>query len=488
MLFVRTMFVAAVCGLFATSGFTQTYDKVREAQTLLYQADYNPGSIDGEWGRRTEGALVAFLQDNGLEYDGELSENELNLLREAPVGDRFRSIQYTSSGRAISSNTSSLGITVFDGFELPQFLNPTPNDRTLEFYFFRWLGERRGFNVYGSISPRPLSFNPVPNEYLSHELRYSSMLSYLLYDSGSVIYNDIAPSDRFANLIISEDTLFRSQSVGKSLVSYLVGHAICAGYIDGLSTTLEDWPMVQNTVYETAQLLDVLNMSARDQDVVNDNGFPSSGRFYNTRRVGIQDFAQNELAGSRPSPYQTYNYNGLSTNIALNYLFYRLGDDWDQFVASVLRDHIGFEGEFTWMNSDFHSPSEGKNWYMFYATRHDYLRWAITMYEDWQANECIGQYLQDIYNSRVPKNQGPSRVRTMWNVAQSYGGQFHLDFAGMENRILFGMEGYGGQNVVVDMDTGRIVITNSVHTNIDWQTLVYEAMRTGTLPDQHPSR
>ena len=492
MLFVRTMFVGAICGLFATSVFAQTYDEVREAQTLLYQADYNPGPIDGEWGRRTEGALVAFLQDNRLEYDGELSQNELSLLREAPVGDRFRSIQYTSYGRAISSNTNDFGITVFDGFELPQFLNPTPNDRTLEHYFFRWLGESRGlrsgFKVDGSEAPRSLSFNSVPNGYLGHELRYSSMLSYLMYDDGAVIYDDIAPSNRFPNLTISEDTPFRSQSVGKSLVSYLVGHAICAGYIDGLSTTLEDWPMVKNTVYETAQLLDVLNMSARDQDVVNDNGFPSSGRFYNTWRVGIQDFAQNELAGSRPSSYQTYNYNGLSTNIALNYMFYRLGDEWDQFIASVLQDHIGFEDEFTLMNSDFRPPFEGKNLYMFYATRHDYLRWAITMHEDWQANGCVGQYLRDIYNSRVPKNQRSSRDRTIWNDAQSYGGQFHLDFAGMEDRILFGMEGYGGQNVVVDMETGRIVVTNSVHTNIDWRTLVYEAMRTGTLPDQHPSR
>lgn len=480
--FVLTIF------FFVTPLQSQTLDEVREAQTLLYQADYKPGPIDGKWGRRTEAALVAFLQDKELEYDGELSQNELELLRVAPAGDRFRNIQYTSFGRKISSRTSPLGITVFDGFELPQFLEPTPNDRTLEFYWTRWLREKKGFKVYGSDTPRPLSFGSLPNEYLSHELRYSSMLSYLMYADGVVIFDGVAPYDRFSNLTITDDTPFRSQSVGKSLVSYLVGHSICSGHIDSLSTTLEDWPMVQNTVYETAQLVDLLNMSARDQDVVNDNGFPSSGRFYNSWRVGIQDFGRKELAGSRPSAYQKYNYNGLSTNIALNYLFYRLGDDWDQFIATVLQDHIGFEGDFTLMNADFQSPSEGKNWYMFYATRHDYLRWAITMYEDWQANDCMGQYLRDIYNSRVSKNQRPSRMRTMWNVAQSYGGQFHLDFAGMENRILFGMEGYGGQNVVIDMDTGRIVVTNSVHTNLDWQTLVYEAMRTGTLPDQHPSR
>ena len=484
----KSTILALAFGLHCTSVFAQSYDKIREAQTLLYQADYNPGPIDGTWGRRTESALMAFVKDQGLEYDGELSENELELLREAPAGDRFRSIQYTSFGRKINSRTNQMGITIFNGFELPQFLKPTPNDRTLELYFSRWLGERRGFNVSGAPLPKELVYNIRNSDFLKHELSYSSMLSYLMYDGGSVIFDDITPTSRFRRLAITQNTPFRSQSVGKSLVSYLVGHAICEGYMGGLSDTLEDWPMVKNTVYEKAKLIDVLNMSARDQNVVDDNGFLSSGRFYNTGGIGIQGFVQSELANSRPSASQIYNYNGLSTNIALNYLFYKLGEDWDAFVSKVIQVHIGFEGEFTLMNSRFSKPSEGNNWYMFYATRYDYLRWAITMYEDWQANECIGQYLRNIYKSRVPKNQRPSRTRTTWNVAESYGGQFHLDFAGMEDRVLFGMEGYGGQNVVIDMETGRVVITNSVHTNLDWQTLVYEAMRTGTLPDTHPSR
>ena len=484
----KTTILTIFIGLFNSFSFAQSYDEIRQAQTLLYQADYNPGPIDGTWGRRTEEALVAFIKDQGLEYDGELSDNELELLRKAPAGDRYRSISYTSFGRKINSSTNKLGVTIFDGFELPQFLTPTPNDRTLERYFSRWLGERRGYNVSGSLKPRELVYNVTPSDFLKHELSYSSMLSYLMYDDGSVIYDDIAPTNRFRRLAITQKTPFRSQSVGKSLVSYLVGHAICEGYISGLSATLEDWPTVQNTVYERAVLMDVLNMSARDQNVVNDNGFLGSGRFYNTGGIGIQGFAQSELANSRPSASQIYNYNGLSTNIALNYLFYKLGEDWDAFVSNILQRHIGFEDEFTLMNSSFQKPSDGNNWYMFYATRYDYLRWAITMYEDWQANECIGQYLRDIYKSRVPKNQRKSSRRTIWNVAESYGGQFHLDFAGMKDRVLFGMEGYGGQNIVIDMDTGRIVITNSVHTNLDWQTLVYEAMQTGNLPDKHPNR
>ena len=39
----------------------------------------------------------------------------------------------------------------------------------------------------------------------------------------------------------------RSNSIGKSMVGYLAGHAICSGYIDSLDTRLNDWPLLENT-------------------------------------------------------------------------------------------------------------------------------------------------------------------------------------------------------------------------------------------------
>ena len=41
-----------------------------------------------------------------------------------------------------------------------------------------------------------------------------------------------------------------SNSVGKSLVSYVTGHAICEGYIDNVDVTLSDWSVLDNTLYE----------------------------------------------------------------------------------------------------------------------------------------------------------------------------------------------------------------------------------------------
>ena len=44
-------------------------DDVKEAQTLLVEKGYNPGSIDGVFGKNTEIASKNFKHDNGLKYE-----------------------------------------------------------------------------------------------------------------------------------------------------------------------------------------------------------------------------------------------------------------------------------------------------------------------------------------------------------------------------------------------------------------------------------
>ena len=61
------------------------------------------------------------------------------------------------------------------------------------------------------------------------------------------------------------DGLLPSHSMGKSLVSYVTGHAICEGYIDSVNVKLNDWPLIRDTLYEDAVLLDLLNMKGGDQ-------------------------------------------------------------------------------------------------------------------------------------------------------------------------------------------------------------------------------
>ena len=57
-------------------------------------------------------------------------------------------------------------------------------------------------------------------------------------------------------------------SVGKTMASYVAGHAICGGYIDSINSRLNDWPLIENTLYYDQKLIDLLNMQAGDEKYV----------------------------------------------------------------------------------------------------------------------------------------------------------------------------------------------------------------------------
>jgi hypothetical protein len=54
----------------------------------------------------------------------------------------------------------------------------------------------------------------------------------------------MSPNDKFGKVFTNE-TQFHSQSVGKSLASYILGHAICKGYVEGIDSKLNDWPILK---------------------------------------------------------------------------------------------------------------------------------------------------------------------------------------------------------------------------------------------------
>ena len=58
---------------------------------------------------------------------------------------------------------------------------------------------------------------------------------------------------------------------------------------------------------------------------------------------------------------------------------------------------------------------------------------------------------------------------------------WYVNKSGMAKRNIFGMNGYGGQSVLIDMDNSRIVVVNAASTNYDWYELVYQPIKTGKL-------
>ena len=98
------------------------------------------------------------------------------------------------------------------------------------------------------------------------------------------------------------------------------------------------------------------------------------------------------------------------------------------------------------------------------ATRFDYLRIAKAIMDDYQNDTCVGKYLKEIYKRRIPKGS-KEKEEPLFNRTKSYGGQFHMDFPGLKDKIIFGMGGYGGNMILIDVENSRILVVNSLHYN-----------------------
>ena len=52
-----------------------------------------------------------------------------------------------------------------------------------------------------------------------------------------------------------------------------------------------------------------------------------------------------------------------------------------------------------------------------------------------------------------------------------------MSLVGLEDRIIFAMGGKGNQQLVMDMENGRIILTNTVDMHYNWKKLVLDVIK-----------
>jgi len=311
----------------------------------------------------------------------------------------------------------------------------------------------------------------------------TGIISYLLFEDGKIVIDesDIPISIQGDKII---DGLLPSHSMGKSLVSYVTGHAICEGYIDNVNVKLNDWPLIKNTLYEDSILLDLLNMRAGDQKWIGErmkNG--SDNRIKgpmkeNVNVIGLMKVMNEYLRGSKKSKL-IYNYSALTTNVVMNYVKHKTDGNWEKLLHKVFNEHVGvknsvyFQKSKKYLKTDFDSAR-----YSFYATRYDYLRIAKVMLEDWHNDNCAGKYLKTIYKNRIKKKDNTKETDDVGLYTKTYGGQFHFDIFGLKKaRKIIGMSGFAGQQILIDIDNKRIIVVNSLYKNYNWKKIVHSVIK-----------
>jgi CubicO group peptidase (beta-lactamase class C family) len=294
-------------------------------------------------------------------------------------------------------------------------------------------------------------------------MKTKGILSYLYYQDGEVLIDELSPKEKLGDFLNNE-TKFYSMSMGKSVTSYLVGHAICDGYIDGVDARVNDWPVIKDSIYHDQKLINFLNMNTGDQKYIDEfeDGTSKLGA-YEDRDIETTMrlfFRNKNIKKSK----ERYNYNGFVTQLILNYMKFKIGEDYDKFYSKVFNDKIKIKNSIRYGYTSF-KEENGNGHPNIMATRFDYLRIAKAIMDDYQNGTCVGKYLKEIYERRIPKKLTEERNEPLFNRTKSYGGQFHMDFPGLKDKVLFGMGGYGGNMIIIDVENSRILVVNSLHYN-----------------------
>lgn len=349
-----------------------------------------------------------------------------------------------------------------------------------------WKYEIKGSDNYQQFNSDLIQDKGVIKEIKNK--KKTGLISYLLFEDNKIKIDE----QDLPSYIKNNNGLMPSHSMGKSLVSYVTGYAICEGYIDNVNVKLNDWPILEGTLYEGQKLIDILNMQAGDQSFIGEKNHNSDNRikdqrFLNVNTYPIKVIMELDILQTTKKSRPTYNYNALATNTAMNYTIYKVGNDYQKLLNKIFKEDAKIKNSVyfsktlrRWSVPDEEKGEYGR--YSFYADRYDYLRIAKSIMDHWNNDTCVGKYLKTIYEQRINKNKKSYNgdKHGQFSVSQytkKYGGQFHFDIVGLSKRKIAGLDGFGGQNIIIDFEKKRIIVVNSRDRHYNWKKIVLKKLK-----------
>ena len=311
----------------------------------------------------------------------------------------------------------------------------------------------------------------------------TGLVSYILFENNKILVDQNRKSKYWGP--------YPSHSVGKSLVSLVTGYAMCGGYINHTVFDRIDYPTVEGTLYENQKLIHLLNMQAGDDEIIGDrignwdSRLISNNKSINTIpiKTAMKRYFKNK-DGLEPGKY--FNYSAMTTNVIMNYVIYRTGDDWEKLLHKVFIEDAKVAKR-VYFHKTLRKDKTGNRKsgeygrYSFYADRYDYLRIANMIMNHWKNDTCVGKYLKTMYENRVDRQHDMKHEYRNndgnHNAAQTYGGQFLWDAIGLEDRPILMMDGFAGQQVVIDFNNNRIITIHSTDRHYDYYSLVYSVLQ-----------
>ena len=344
------------------------------------------------------------------------------------------------------------------------------------------------FEIKGSDNHYQFKSELIEDKDVKKEIKNNKktrLVSYLLFEDDKIKIDE----HDIPSYIKRNNGLLPSHSMGKSLVSYVTGYAICEGYIDNINVKLDDWSVLKGTLYEGQKLIDLLNMRAGDQNIIGEKKYKSDNMIKDNRSLNvnvypIKDIMELDILQTAKKSKPVYNYNALATNTVMNYTIFKVGDNYQKLLNKVFKEDAKVKNSVFFSKTQrLYTLEDGEyGRYSFYADRYDYLRIAKAIMDHWNNDTCVGKYLKTIYEQRINKNKKSYNGdrRGQFSVSQytkKYGGQFHFDIIGLSKRKILGMDGFGGQNIIIDFEKERIIVVNTRDRHYNWKKIVLKKLK-----------
>ena len=340
-------------------------------------------------------------------------------------------------------------------------------------------------NSIGRIQTKDLS--KLVEEQLKD--KKTGLVSYILFENNKILVDQNRKSKYWGP--------YPSHSVGKSLVSLVTGYAMCGGYINHTVYDRIDYPTVVGTLYENQKLIHLLNMQAGDDEIIGDRLGIWDSRITKDKQsintIPIKRAMKKYFKGKDGlEPGKYFNYSAMTTNVIMNYVIYKTGDDWEKLLHKIFIEDAKVAKR-VYFHKTLRKDKTGNRKsgeygrYSFYADRYDYVRIANMIMNHWKNDTCVGKYLKTMYENRVDRQYDEyNKFNGNHRSAQTYGGQFLWDAVGLEDRPILMMDGAWGQQVVIDFDNNRIITAHSTDRHYDYYSLVYLPLGAdGTYTDKN---
>ena len=115
--------------------------------------------------------------------------------------------------------------------------------------------------------------------------------------------------------------------------------AICEGYIGSINSKLNDWPLIENTLYYDQEFINLLNMQAGDNKYVWSSDFLIPTNLYGADdHVHDIEAYMSEFKNSKKGKSE-FNYSALSTQLILNYVLFKTGEDFEKILEKTFKEN-----------------------------------------------------------------------------------------------------------------------------------------------------